>query len=444
MRTACLALVGCFAACHPRAAPGPDGVPRSTTTAPPAATQSQTPPEPIATAPLHAEPFATPPTRAPELAVAVVPTDVPSSAALLQWPQDMHLSAGTSVVLYDDEKQALRRAVAKLLARRGVTLVPLERLERIEDAAQAGRLALEGDLQCVTPPSRDEIHLRDFPSNPRVTIEAGCLDGCALTVVVDVTGENPQYLTSAPVKRPERASSWIAAVATLGDQATGFGGLGIGGTSHVPPMRFETPGTIGAWAPTTTFETLDVMFDGLEEMATPCAVADPLIGLWWELRLQVDASGRTSRCAATSSSPDATPAAARCLCDVMSNARFGKGSRERRLRLDAVDDGGFGSGDLAFVQRQPGTEPWIERLRGSPAAARCAQTLPPPSPLDATLSLTLTPGGRIDDVRIDGDFREIAAMQWAQCMVAGLSTLQLPCAPPGIEILRVGLRVPSR
>ncbi|MFO0636588.1 MAG: hypothetical protein U0168_27470 [Nannocystaceae bacterium] len=396
-----------------------------------------------ATPPVDAEPLRTRTPTDGERGVASVPTTVPTGAALLQWPRDMHLSGGTSVVLFDDEKRALRRAVAKRLAKHGVAVVPLDLLERVEAAAARGQLALEDDTQCVTPPTRDEIHNRDFPTNPRVSIEASCLDACRLTVVVDPSGENPQYFESRTVSHPEDPAAWVAAAATLGDNLTGVGGLGIGGTSHAPPIRFDTPGWVGPWPAKTNAETLHAMFQALEPEATPCASVDPFVSLTWELRLRVDAHGRTARCSATSSDPAASSPAAQCLCDVMARASFGKGSSKRRLRLDAIDEGGFASPGVEFSQRQPGTEPWVERVRRSGATVTCAQTAAPPAGLDATLAMTLAPSGRIDDVRIDGDIREIAAMQWAQCMVDQLRTLQLPCAPPGIEILRMRLRVPS-
>lgn len=375
------------------------------------------------------------PPRAPEL--SVVPIDAGlGSDPIVGWPIDTAISGQASPVLFLDERAALRRAVATELARRKLATIPIAELERIEDAAAKGTLVLENDQRCASPLSRAEVRARYFAANREVRIEAACFDECRITVTVPGSPDDV-YLTSRPVKHPEDPRRWTAAARTLSDELYGIGGLGLSGMSHAPPVRFGAPSWVGPWRTPPT----DVQLSALDQKATACAHPDPTIGLTYALRATVDARGHIDRCEAESAAPFARDADAACLCGVLHELRFPAGSNKRRMWVEAIDDGGtpFLADSLQLLQ--PGTEPWLDRLKASLALERCTASHPTPARLDAIVSVQLATSGAIEDVRIDGELQDAVAMQWAQCVVAELHRVPLPCRPPGIDVLRARLAI---
>ena len=400
--------------------------------------------EPVASTPVitpsrdePAPPAKEPPAVAPPREQAVVPIDTGLGRdPIVDWPIATAMSGQASPVLFDDELAQLRRAVATELARRKIATIPIAELERIEAAAAKRTLVLENDQRCVAPLSRAEVRARYFTANREVKIEASCFDQCRLTVTVPGTPDDA-YFTSRAVKHPEDPKRWSAAARTLSDEIFGVGGLGLSGMSHAPPVRFGSPSWVGPWRTPPT----DAQLSALDEKATACAHPDPMIGLTYALRATVDARGHIDRCEAESAAPFAREADAACLCGVLRELRFAAGSGKRRLWVEAIDDGGtpFHSESLKLLQ--PGTEPWIERLKAALALERCAASHAVPAKLDAIVSLRLAVDGAVEDVRIDGDVRDASTMQWAQCVVGELHLVPLPCRPPGIDVLRARLAI---
>jgi hypothetical protein len=406
-------------------------------------------PTPVASAPIepapprdwlqppeHATPLADKPPPLPE---SVVPIDTGLARdPIVGWPTALAISGQSSVVLFADERAELRRAVAKELGRRKIATIPIDELERIENAAASSTLVLEGDQHCASPLSRAEVHARYFAGLPEITIEAACWDECRLSVTIPPPKE--LYLTSHAVKHAEDPKRWIAAVAQLSDLAYGIGGIGLSGIGgHVPPVRFSAPSWVGPWKKPPTAE----LFSALDPQASACAHPDPFVGLTYELRAVVDARGRVGRCEGESSSTWAREADAACVCRVLGELRFAPGSSKRRLWVEAIDDGGFGFQGGALTIVQPGTEVWIERLKSSLALERCAATHGFPAAVNAMISLQLASDGSVEDVRIDADLRDSMSMQWAQCVVGELHKVALPCRPPGIEVLKTRLGQPT-
>jgi hypothetical protein len=120
--------------------------------------------------------------------------------------------------------------------------------------------------------------------------------------------------------------------------------------------------------------------------------------------------------------------------------QFEPAAAGRRLRVEAVDDGGFGrNARLELVQ--PGTETWVTRLQEAPALARCIDANPLPGSLTARVILALSPDGAVDDVHILGEITTPASMGLASCLVHELRLVPLPCRPPGIDALHLSLLV---
>jgi hypothetical protein len=375
----------------------------------------------------------------PELSVTPIETGF-AAGAVLGWPVDNDMPGASAVVLFPEELAAVRRAVASSLARRGIALVPIAELERIEAAAATGELVLEGNQVCASPLSRDEVHARYFAARPEVRIEAACFDDCRLTVTVERGPDEVDYFTSGKVLHPEDPQRWVAAAARLKDEAYGIGGLRLSGTSHNPPIRFASPSWAGAWPAPPTDEQLRT----LEPSATRCAHPDAAVGLSYAIRARVDRHGRIDRCVAAGPKPLARAVDEACLCEVIGELRFTPGSGKRRLRVEAIDDPGASAMAGAWTMLQPGTEPWVERLGGAFALERCAAAHPLAVAVDAVVSLRLAASGKVEDVRIDGAIVDAGAMQWARCLVGELGALALPCRPPCIEVLRAKLVIAGR
>lgn len=383
-------------------------------------------------------PVADAPQAEPTPLQAVVPIELPfrSQALVLEPVEDV-----TPVVLFPDEAAAVRRRTAQVLAKRGVELVPLAELERIEAAAAEGRLALEGDQRCRAPLSHDELMARYFPGRPTITASADCFDDCRLRVSVD---DPPAYSDSRmwqspPVSRPYDPKAWLSAAARLRPTMAGMvaGGLGLIGMSHSPPVRFDAVIGIGPWAPN---QPELAPFEALQGSVAGCAHPDPLAGFGWDLRVSVAKNGTITRCTAQSDHSMAQPAAGACICAAVETLRLPAGKAGRRMRVDATDDGGFGrSARLELVQ--PGTETWVTRLQEATALSRCIDAHPLPGMLTARVILALAPDGAVDDVRVEGDITTTATMGFASCLVKELRTVPLPCRPPGIDTLHLSLVV---
>lgn len=359
-----------------------------------------------------------------------------STGALVMKP----VHDASPVVLFPDERAAMRRRAGEVLTAQRVELVPVPELERIEAAAAAGRLVLEGDQRCRAPLSPDEVAARYFPGRPRLSVAAECFDDCRLRVTVD---DPPKYedmraWESPKVTRSHDPKAWLGAASRLrATDAMGIGGLGLFGTSHAPPVQFFAPVGVGPWA---EGQPEEAPFGALEGTVASCAHPDPLVGLMWQVRASVDRRGTVTRCAAEAEHSQAHAAGAECLCAAVETIAFPAAAAGRRLRVQALDDGGSGrNARLELVQ--PGTEAWATRLRDAPALARCIDANPQPGMLAARVILALAPDGAVETVRIHGDITTPASMSLASCLVQELRTVPLPCRPPGIDALHLSLVV---
>lgn len=343
------------------------------------------------------------------------------------------------VVLFDDEANAIRRALATKLIAQGRALVPIDWLERVEAAAQRGELVLEDGLRCRVAPTRAELVDRYFAGRPRAVAEALCdfESHCQLQLTLNAADGTSLILASQSIRRPEDPESWLRADPRAELDAFGMLGLGLSGMSHPPPVRFEEPSAIGAWAKPPTSAPLAA----IESQASACAHPDPEVGMRWTIRAAIDPRGRVSRCSAETDAYEARDADATCLCEAASQARFPSGKRGRRLRVEAVDEGGFDGTRTTFTPIQPGTEPWIERLRASGVVRRCMATQALTSPLHVVTALSLAKDGTVEDVRIDGKLDNLERVRFAACLADGLRAVLLPCAPPGITTLHVALAI---
>lgn len=343
------------------------------------------------------------------------------------------------VTLLDDEAAAVRARVAKSLVGLGHELVPVAELERIEAAAAAGRLVLEGDQSCQAPLGAAEVHARYFAGRPSAEVSATCFeDDCSLTVMLDDPAHPDAFIAyeGRKVSRPYDPRAWVSAAGRLrASDSFGMGGLGLFGTSHSPPVRFNPPTGIGPWG---AQPPRSEPFDALEPVVAGCAHPDPLVGFTWQVRVAVDRRGKVERCGARSAHSSARASDGDCVCRAIETIGFPAGSAGRRLRVDAVDDGGFrGSGH--FVRVQPGTEVWVERFDEAPALARCLADHPPPADFVAQVSVALALDGTVDDVRIEGDITTTPTMRFASCLVNELRRVPLPCRPPGVDTLQLKL-----
>lgn len=345
------------------------------------------------------------------------------------------------VVLFPDERAAVRRRAGEVLAAQRVEVVSVPELQRIEAAAAEGRLVLEDDQRCRAALTPDEVASRYFPGRPRLRLSAECFDDCRLTVTVD---DPPKYedmrtWQSPKLARPHDPKAWLAAASRLrATDAMGIGGLGLFGVGgNVPPVQFFAPIGVGPWS---EGQPADAPFFALEATIASCAHPDPLVGFTWQVRASVDRRGTVTRCAAETDHSLVHVAGSGCLCAAVETIQFPAGPTGRRLRVEALDDGG--SGRNARIELvQPGTETWVTRLQEAPALARCLDANPLPGMLATRVILSLAPDGAVEGVRIDGDITTPASMGLASCLVQELRTVPLPCRPPGIDALHVSLTV---
>ncbi len=395
------------------------------------------PPAPLEPEPSPLEPLPEPPAE-PQPPPALVAIVTPfSPAALVLSP----VTDGSPVVLFPDERAALRRRVGQVLADQRVELVPVAEIERIEAAAAEGRLVLEGDQRCRSPLTPAEVASRYFPGRPTLEAGAACYEDCGWLVTVHDPPHyaDPRSWESPKVSRPYDPKAWLAAAGRLrATQSFGFGGLGLFGTSHAPPVRFNPPVGIGPW---TFGHPEEAPFSALEGSVAGCAHPDPIVGFSWSLRASVDRKGRVTRCTAESDHSLAIgESGGTCICAAVETIRFPAGKAGRRFRVEAVDDGGFAR-NARFELVQPGTETWVTRLQEAPASSRCIDANPQPTALTARVILSLAPDGAVEGVRIEGDITTPASIGLASCLVQELRLVPLPCRPPGVDALHVSLIV---
>ena len=346
------------------------------------------------------------------------------------------------IVLFPDESAEVRAGVAAALTRLGHRVAPPLEVSRIERAAAHGQLMLEEFQSCRSPLSPAEVAQRYFGALPSAEAELSCVDDCVASVTVSapVIPDDGKYLnayTSLEFTRGHDPRAWVKATDSLKDRHVGVGGLGSGGlfSSHPPPIMFTSVNSIGPWAATPDRST----FRALGDSVHGCAQTNRHTRFDWLIQLSVAASGKVLRCLATSEHAQALPINAACLCSMIEALRFSSGRSGRRVRATARDSGSFVDKDAGFDMLQPGTEPWVRRLHESTVLADCRATVPNTAGLSATAVLDLEPDGSITNVEIVGDITTMPAMQWASCLVRSIPTVRLPCRPPGIDQLQVGV-----
>lgn len=431
--------LGCLPAPTPAVAPSgaPSGEPEAVAEADAPATPSPLP-----------ERSSPPPPRVQEPRAQAEPPPLQSVVPIeLGFPADAivvgELADGWPITLFDDEKDAVRRAAATWLKRRRLDVVPVDRLLEAEAAAAQGRLLFEDDLQCRSRLSRVELRDRYFPRARYVAMEALCEDECRLiATIVDLTEPDSWVdFTSARVRAAHDPAAWTRATRALAPRSVGLIGtvFGIGMSSHPPPITFDAVGTIGPWAGSPTLEEAGVAVAD----SSRCAHPDPLVGLTWSLRAAVNRAGQVERCTATSASSRAEATAGQCLCDLLSSAKFASGRSGRRLRVEAHDTPRFLREIPELTPLQPGTEVWVRRLVDSRVTEVCESASTLPAGFEATLALRLAEDGALEQAEVFGPIADLVTIRWASCMVRELATVPLPCRPPGIDTLQVLARMPE-
>ena len=337
------------------------------------------------------------------------------------------------VVLFPDERAAIRRRVARRLTKLGHEVVPIEELERIEAAAADRRLALEADATCRAPLSSEDVHARYFSNMRTASLDAGCDDDCALAIVVeDPSDPNALETYSADVARGWDPGAWKRAATRLEQTDTSIWG-GVGGmvaSSHPPPIMFSAPDHIGPWTEPPDAEA----FFALEDKTKGCGHPDENVALSWTVALEIDAAGRVERCEAETEHSRARVSEAQCICEAANTLQLPTGKSGRRVRVEAIDSGNHARTFVRDIQLK--TESWVTRLGESGAPSKCESELTRTERLEATAVLSLTPDGSVQRVELFGPIDDAPTMRWARCLVHEWSSLELPCAPPGIEQLQ--------
>lgn len=355
--------------------------------------------------------------------------DVPySERAVLVLP----VTTSVETVLFDDERGAVRRRVARKLTELGYDVIPIDEVERIEVAAVDGRLVVEGGAVCRVPLSPRDVHARYFSQLRAASVETFCFQGCKLEVVVRDPHDPdalPTYATD--VEHGWKPGAWTDAAARLkraDSLVHGIPGQVI--SSPPPPIMFGAPDAIGPWADPPTREALSA----LESQTTACGHPDPNVALTWTVGLQVGTAGEVQRCEARTQHSRARSSEAQCICEAASTLRFPAGKPGRRVRVEGIDSGSHARTVVRSVQLE--TESWVTRLQESGATAKCEPELTRTDPLEVTAVLSLTPDGSVEQVELFGAIDDPSTMRWAACLVHEWSSLELPCAPPGIEQLQ--------
>ncbi|MCA9648263.1 MAG: hypothetical protein H6712_17260 [Myxococcales bacterium] len=369
----------------------------------------------------------------PPPAPAVVPVERPFRAKAVLVP--LPVESG-SAVLFTDERARVRRHAARSLAARGLAVASIDQLERIERGAAEGRLVLEDDRRCRAALTPRELRARYLEGMPAVWLVAECWDHCELQASIGEGVPKAQQgtYTSGPIPRPHDPRSWEKVRLRRAHSVMGGVVGDIIGSSHPPPIVLGYPVSIGPWgsSPPDGSRLAQVGLVG-------CAHPDPLPQIVYEMRLAVATDGSIERCEVTTEHVRARAAEAECLCQGVRELRYEPGAEGRRLRVTATDNGvgGFTRFELAPVQ--PGTEPWIERLREAGVLPTCVAEGEPAEDFEATVVLGLHPDGEVHDVRVYGEIDTAEEIRFSQCLVRELPLVPLPCAPPGVDALHVGI-----
>ena len=154
------------------------------------------------------------------------------------------------------------------------------------------------------------------------------------------------------------------------------------------------------------------------------------------LRVALAKNGRVTRCDASTDHTQARPRDAACLCGFVETLRYPAGRAGRRYRVDAMDDGGFRAEERSFRIVQARTEPWAKRMNEAPALDICESKGVPPA-RGTTVVLDIQEDGSISGTQVHGDITTPEAIAWANCLVAELPRIPLPCSPPGVEQLHL-------
>jgi hypothetical protein len=347
------------------------------------------------------------------------------------------------VVMFPDETEAIRRRVAARLATLGRDVIPHDEIRRIETAALSGRLVLEDDRRCRAPLSLEELRQRYFAARVTASAAAHCYDDeCLLQAVVEDpnVADDDLHLTSAKISRPFEPRAWVKAADSIDDRGYGVGGLyGTGfGASHPPPIMFGTPEPFGPWGKPPDGKELDTIGGDVNT----CAHPDPRVGFTWVIRVALAKDGRVTRCDASAEHTQARTRDGACLCRFVETLRYPAGRSGRRYRVDALDDGGFRPEERSFRIVQAGTEAWAKRINEAPALDVCESRGIPPTAKGTTVVLDLQPDGTITGTQVHGDITAPEAIAWANCLVAELPRIPLPCSPPGVEQLHLAFGPP--
>lgn len=393
--------------------------------------------------PERAAPEPPPPEPAPPQTIAPDPVVPPPGVTKIETPFSptawvvAPVDDPSPVVLFADEARAIRRRVVARLAALGYEVVPFEELERIETAAASGKLVLEGDRTCRVPLSVREVSARYFADAPTALTMTSCGDDCFLHTVFEngPPDETRGNLVSRKVKRPHDPVAWAKAADSLDDRGAvlGFGHLGAFGGSHPPPIMFGKPDPFGPWAKPPDGTELDT----IQAAANMCAHPDPHVGFDWSIRVAVAKSGRIDRCHASSVHTQARTHDAECLCDAIATLRYPQGKPGRRLRIPAIDDGGFRPVERSFRVAQAGTDVWVARVNEAPALDVCETRGVAPSAGDTRVELDLKPDGTITAARVFGTIGTPESIAWARCLTEELPKIPLPCSPPGVDTLHL-------
>lgn len=397
-------------------------------------------PSPVAATP--ASPMVAPlPTALPPSALAVTP--VPTSwpdAALVLAPIDDDGAA----VLFADEREALRAEIAARLTRLGVALVPIAELQSAERAAAAGTLALESDRHCKVPVAPHVLAARHAATSAPAEIELECAERCWVGVRSD-----------APEAHPLAGRSWRARGGTRVEGRAGWTKLARGLRAGEVPSASSARGggsrpgfalvpleTTGPWTRTPE----DAVFTALDGDLAACGDVGPRVSLRHTLRFEVAPGGEVARCELQLDrlAFGTRPELERCACGVVQRLTFAVGGAGRRLRADLLEQG-RGERPAAigwFRALQTGTQAWVDPLSRGPILGDCVDAAAPRElPIAATFGLVLEADGTVGDVHVASDSRN--AEDFLRCVAARLAEVELPCAPPGIDELRLGLELMS-
>ncbi len=414
---------------------GSDGGPRPT--APPATARVQ-PPEPRS-----------PPSVAQttEAAPEAVPETIPAPAELATWvpvsvpyPPDAVVVGpvrdALPVALFPEELAGVRRRVVAQLEALDFEVVPIAELERIEAAAAQGQLVLEDDQRCEVPLTPQEVAERYFATHRHAFVYATCSLDCKVSVLVGRNDdERPMSrFASAPIQAPHDPSKWTQV--TLRPAGTGVV-WGVGGLSGSPNEGVTLIGVdlVGPWRG----ESTDPISNALGDDRRRCANPDGRVHVEWTLIASVDRRGSIDRCVARSAQLGGREADGQCLCDQVRTADLGPGRRGRRLRIQVLDQGSNLEDWTRLEPLQPGTEAWSRRLRAMPGVVDCLEMAKVRSPWSGTAVLPLSKSGRVGEVELLGDVTTPSVINFARCLVRELRNVALPCRPPGIDELRVGV-----